>query len=73
MIDYDAFTPAERDNFVRNVLTESEIKAAMLAHSRGGTLFRTPEQYLEFCFGIAVRKMQSLHDAIRRRRDEEAG
>lgn len=72
MIDYDAFTPAERDTFVRNVLTESEIKAAMLAYSRGGKVFRTPEQYLEFCFGIAVRKMQGLHAAIRRKRDEEA-
>lgn len=73
MIDYDAFTPGERDNFVRNVLSESEIRAAMLAHSRGGTVFRTPDQYLEFCFAIAVRKMQGLHDAIRRKRDEAPG
>ncbi len=70
MIDYEAFTPQERDNFVKNILSEKEIKAAMLAASRGGSLFRTPEQYLEFCFEVAVRKMKSLHEAIRQKRDE---
>lgn len=70
MIDYEAFTPQERDNFVKNILSVKEIEAAMLAASRGGSVYRTAEQYLEFCFGVAVRKMKALQEAIRRKRDE---
>lgn len=68
-IDYEAFSPAERDTFVKNVLSEREIRAAIWACSRGGRVYRTDEQYLEFCFGVARRKMNRLHAAIRAKRN----
>ena len=70
-VDYAAFSCEEKDNFVRNLLGEKEIEAAIRAATAGGRRPRTDEALLEFCFRVAVRKMERLRRAISARRAEE--
>ena len=68
-INFDAFTPDERDNFVKNVLSEKEMTAAISAFTGHGRKPREPEELLEFCFKVAVRKMKGLHRKIAEKRE----
>jgi hypothetical protein len=72
-VDYEAFTPVERDTFVKNILHEKEMAAAIRAATRGGKEYRTPEQLLDFCFRVAVKKMEGLKSAIRDAREKSRG
>ena len=69
-IDFDSFTPEERDNFVKNVLSEAEIKAAISAFTHSGAMIKAPEELLEFCFKVAINKMKSLHQRIKDNREK---
>jgi hypothetical protein len=72
-VDYEAFSPEERDTFVKNILHEKEIAAAIRAATGGGARYRSPDQLLEFCFRVAVKKMEGLKGAIRDAREKENG
>ncbi len=72
-VDYDKFTPEERDTFVRNVLSEKEMSAAISAVTKGGRIEKTPEELLEFCFRVAAKKMEGLKKAIQAKRGGERG
>lgn len=57
-VDYESLTPPERDTFVRNMLSEKEISAAIALATRRGQAKKTPEELLDFCFRIAVGKVK---------------
>lgn len=69
-IDYDSFTPEERDTFVKNVLSEKELLAAVNAVTRGGLKPKPPEEILEFCFRVAVKKMEQFRKKVKEKRAE---
>lgn len=72
-VDYDSFTSEERDNFVKFVLTEPEVKAAVFLATARGTKRPAPEEILEFCFRVAVEKMKKLHGKIREKKIRPTG
>lgn len=67
-VDFDRFTPAERDNFVRMVLSEKEIEAIVIAATGRGRIPKPAEELLELCFQAAVNKMKRLHGRIAEKR-----
>lgn len=69
-IDYASFSPEEKDNFVRNLLGEKEIEAAIRVATANGRKPKSNEELLEFCFRVAARKMERIKQAIVRRRAE---
>jgi hypothetical protein len=68
-VDYASFSPEEKDNFVRNLLGEKEIEAAIRVATAGGRRPKGNEELLEFCFRVAAKKMDRLKGAIARKRD----
>lgn len=69
-IDFDKFTPDEKDNFVRFTISQAEIKAAIFLATAGGKIEKTPQELLEFCFDVAVRKNKRLRKRISFKRRE---
>ena len=67
-VDYTAFSYEEKDNFVKNLLAEKEIEAAIRVATSGGRRPKTDEDLLEFCFRVAIRKMERLRKKIAARR-----
>lgn len=68
-VDYGAFSPQERDTFVKNILSEKEIAAVIRTATLDGKRFKTPEQLLEFCFRVAEKKIERLRTSIRKARE----
>lgn len=68
-INYDSFSEEERDNFVKNVLTEEEIGTAIQVYTAGGHKWRETDALLEFCFKVAIKKMDKFKEEVARKRE----
>lgn len=65
---FDSLAEKERDNFVKFMLSEKEIRAAVFLATARGKVRKTPEELLEFCFALARKKAERLKEKIAARR-----